>query len=442
MRMGGVARGRSRWRVRAVLGVLAVTLVTASATLAPSKQADADRVGGAITRAEVIARAMNWYAQRASIPYNMGGKFPDADGVPYRTDCSGFVSMAWHLATQVNTRSLPSIAHVIPKDDLQAGDVLDAANGAGQFDTGHVILFVRWTSPAHTSYVGVEFGSTPIAMHVIPYPNFPSDPRTYVPYRYDRIVDNSTNYDSVAWYRPQTGVMQMLTRRGGHVSSLSLAGVPVHDPAEQPLLGDWNGDGNDELGWYNHHTGTFHLRTAIGDNAPVVDVTGGPPGDLAVQPLVGDWNGDGIDNVGWYEPSDGTFHLVTRNAPGAPVTVFGGAPGGDPSIQAIAGDWNGDRIDTVGWYRPGDGTFHLLTTNTAGSPTIDVLGSAPNDPSIIAVAGDWNGDGVDGVGWYRPNDGTLELLADAHALRWSRLQQPAATGADVHLVVGRFAFDA
>ena len=87
MQLGGLARLRTRWRARAGFGVLAVLLVTASTTLGPSTTATADRVGGAISRADVIARAANWYAERAGIPYNMGGQFPDAEGKQYRTDC-------------------------------------------------------------------------------------------------------------------------------------------------------------------------------------------------------------------------------------------------------------------------------------------------------------------------------------------------------------------
>jgi hypothetical protein len=451
MHKGGIASGVARaWRGRrrVVCAVLAGLFVTGYALVDENLTATADRGGATITRAEVLTRAENWFKQRAQIPYNQGGKFPDEEGQAYRTDCSGFVSMAWHLTSQVNTRSLPSIAHVIAKSDLQTGDVLDAAQGAGNYDTGHVVLFVRWTSPAETSYVGLEFGGTPIEDHVIPYPYFKSDPRTYVPYRYNHIVNDdgtasapvvaAPKNSSVAFYTPTSGQLRVLRNGTAAPVSPSLAGTPWRDSSVQFLAGDWNGDGATEIGWYDHRDGTFHLRTSTGANAPVNVFAAGPRADAGIAPIAGDWTGDGVDTVGWYQPSDGTFHLLARNAAGAPTSLFSGAPSGDTSVQVLAGDWTGSHHDTVGWYRPGDGVFHLLQFDVTGSPTIDVTGAPTGDPTVVAVAGDWHGTGVDGVGWYRPTGGTLELVDNPRAPQWTRRQQPAVNGAGVRLVVGRF----
>ena len=72
---------------------------------------------GAITRDQALARAKTWVD--AGVAYSQvkytGG---------YRQDCSGFVSMAWALAKNYNTSTLPEVAHLITKAELLPGDVL------------------------------------------------------------------------------------------------------------------------------------------------------------------------------------------------------------------------------------------------------------------------------------------------------------------------------
>ena len=58
---------------------------------------------------------------------------------------------------------------------------------------GHVVLFLGWSSTAHTSYNGYEFGggSAPV-YHVIPYPYFSWDnfAKDYLPYHYNNLVSD------------------------------------------------------------------------------------------------------------------------------------------------------------------------------------------------------------------------------------------------------------
>lgn len=59
-----------------------------------------------LTRSQVVARAASWY--------NIGLDYDwDSTYQGYRKDCSGYVSMAWQLATPVSTprvlsRTVPS----------------------------------------------------------------------------------------------------------------------------------------------------------------------------------------------------------------------------------------------------------------------------------------------------------------------------------------------
>ncbi|HVY48067.1 MAG TPA: hypothetical protein VHB21_19400 [Minicystis sp.] len=109
-------------------------------------------LGGPISRTEVLARAQNWvnwhvmYSQDQSSPYG------DGDGHSYRRDCSGYVSMAWHLAKKsggwdLNTWDFGStnLKQTLGSyDDLEPGDAL---NGV---DYGHIVLFDKWANASHT----------------------------------------------------------------------------------------------------------------------------------------------------------------------------------------------------------------------------------------------------------------------------------------------------
>ncbi|MEW2517103.1 tachylectin-related carbohydrate-binding protein [Actinacidiphila alni] len=120
----------------------------------------ASSIGGTISRAEVLARGKNWYDR--DVPYNQGATAPDVSGTKsYRTDCSGFVSMSWHLSTSETTSTLGSVATTISKSALRPGDAL---NDAGE----HTVLFIGWKDQdAGTFYyysesnpsVDMEYGS-------------------------------------------------------------------------------------------------------------------------------------------------------------------------------------------------------------------------------------------------------------------------------------------
>jgi len=115
----------------------------------------ADSAGKKISRSEVIARAQYWVFKGLS--YSSGSTYRDPDGDhSYRTDCSGFVDMAWHLGGQPNTGALPGYSGVsqISRSSLRKGDILNNASD------GHVILFGGWAADdEHFTYY--TFGATP-----------------------------------------------------------------------------------------------------------------------------------------------------------------------------------------------------------------------------------------------------------------------------------------
>jgi hypothetical protein len=168
----------------------------------PASAAHADSaVGGPIQRSEVISRAHFWTSQH--LVYDQGGQAKDPQGRLYRTDCSGFVSMALHLSSSLVTQTLPSVATKISWSNLQPGDFLD-------YTADHVILFDHWESD-HEHFSYDTFGATP------PHPaeadiydsSIDGWPKTdYVPYRYNNIRDDSN---------PEVGRAHAVSIAGGKI---------------------------------------------------------------------------------------------------------------------------------------------------------------------------------------------------------------------------------
>ncbi|MEU0738892.1 NlpC/P60 family protein, partial [Streptomyces sp. NPDC006134] len=137
----------------------------------------------AITRSEVIQRAKSWVG--IGLDYSWTGSH---DG--YRTDCSGYVSMAWRLSSSLTTDTFAGagVTTSISKADLKPGDaLLNDASGAN----GHVVLFGKWVDSARTSYMGYEFTGSGVHYREIPYPYY-SGYGTFVPVRNKSVEDDVT----------------------------------------------------------------------------------------------------------------------------------------------------------------------------------------------------------------------------------------------------------
>jgi hypothetical protein len=114
---------------------------------------------GPINRTEIIARGQYWIDRH--VPYSMEAVYPDPQGRNYRTDCSGFVSMALHAnAPGYNTVSLPDISEEIAWDDLKPGDYVGTLGEGTAGANGHVVLFVSWVDDTHTQHNALECKDT------------------------------------------------------------------------------------------------------------------------------------------------------------------------------------------------------------------------------------------------------------------------------------------
>ncbi|MFF8769637.1 hypothetical protein [Kitasatospora sp. NPDC015120] len=311
--------------------------------------------GPQISRSETISRAASWVG--IGLNYNWNTTHQG-----YRTDCSGYVSMAWHLATPgLDTTSfVPSgVASWITKDQLKPGDALlnDAAGASG-----HVVLFEGWTDSSRTSYSGYEFTSSGVHHRTIPYPYF-SGYGTFKPVRNNSIVDDA---------QPLAG--------------------------DQPVAGNWDGGGSANVGVFRPSTGEFHLRN---DDGSLTKVNWGAYGDL---PVSANWDGTGPDNIGVFRPSTGEFHL--RYDDGTLTKLYWGANGDLP----VAGNWDGGPAANIGVFRPSTGEFHLR--NDDGSLTKLYWGQQGDIP----VSGNWDGTGPDNIGVFRPSTGEFHLRYDDGSL--------------------------
>ena len=144
--------------------------------------------GGSISREQIIARAESWL--RPAIPYSQS-QFHQNEYGRYRTDCSGYVSMAWGLPGIPEDRhggldvvGLIGVSSAICRDELRAGDALLLPDGTNL--TRHVTLFDRWADGSSTRYWGYEqAGGVGTVYRIIRYP-YDNGSHDYQPRRYQR----------------------------------------------------------------------------------------------------------------------------------------------------------------------------------------------------------------------------------------------------------------
>src|SRR5215471_7214352 len=120
-------------------------------------KAIASASAASISPNEMESRAEYWVSQ--NIPYNQSA-YSNANSAPlgpYRTDCSGFISMAWGLSSSLTTQTLPEVSQQLSSySDLQLGDILDYNSTIDPVNGSHVVMFVSWANAQHTEYTEME----------------------------------------------------------------------------------------------------------------------------------------------------------------------------------------------------------------------------------------------------------------------------------------------
>ncbi|MDH3308918.1 MAG: hypothetical protein OEO77_15570, partial [Acidimicrobiia bacterium] len=139
------------------------------------------------------------------------------------------------------------------------------------------------------------------------------------------------------------------------------------NPGDVPLAGDFNGDGFDTVSIYRPNEQRFYIINELGDNddglgAAEYGFLFGNPGD---QPVVGDWDGDGVDEIGLHRASTGFFYYRNTLTTGIADAEF---YFGDPGDRFVAGDWgNIDGRETPAVFRPSNTVVYFRHTLTQGA---------------------------------------------------------------------------
>ncbi|WIX90394.1 hypothetical protein [Amycolatopsis sp. DG1A-15b] len=331
-----------------------------------------------LTRSQVVARAQSWL-NVGGIPYSQNRCYRNSYG-DYRTDCSGFVSMAWGLGGSGSafwTGNLGDVSTVIPRSALKPGDALLRHENNPSVD--HVALFLSWEDAAHTRPVVIEqTGSSGTIQRTWSQ----SNAANYTPVRYDHILDGGV---------PDLGVFDFFLSDDPASSVSTRPVVHYGNSPMVPIVGDWNGDGLDTVSAYDPASGQFFVSNNPATGAAEYTFMYGNPGAV---PLVGDWDGDGKDNVG--VRMDNRFFLRTSPVSSGTETTITVAYGDSGDIPLI-GDWDGDGKDNVGVHKPGDFNFYLRTS--ANTDPAEITHVVPyGNVGATPLVGDWNGDGKDNVG--------------------------------------------
>ncbi|MDO4569549.1 MAG: SdrD B-like domain-containing protein [Planctomycetia bacterium] len=219
--------------------------------------------------------------------------------------------------------------------------------------------------------------------------------------------------------------------------------VHLGEPGDQPVVGDWDGDGKADIGVFgrarkgdeellakelglpdaeNQRRGQFKNmpteKTAAAYRYMKASKNGlvhrdvvdhvfqfGQDGDIAI---AGDWNGDGIWSVGifndgkWTLDVDGDGRFTS-----ADKTFQFGEKGDIP----VVGKWDGGEVSKIGVYRDGKWILDVAGAGVMDDSVRVVHRGGPGEQPIV---GDFDGSGVSELATYRDVSGRPEAnVADA-----------------------------
>ncbi|GIG00360.1 hypothetical protein [Catellatospora citrea] len=371
-------------------------------------------LGRPITRMQILARAAIW--ADAQVGYSQL-KFRKG----WRTDCSGYVSMAWELGRNHWTGDLHQVGERVDFDEMRPGDMLLYHNRARPKDGSHVVLFERWVDEPGGDFVMYE--QTPPSVKHRTWSDSGYSIKRYKSYRYRNVIENEAVWYPVAGDWDGDGRVTAGTAvpegdawrwrlsddpRGASTDADFLFG----DVRKLPIVGDWDGDGRWTPGTVDltgdHHD--WYLSNSLRGGEPDVRVG---YGDVEKAPVVGDWDGDGTYTPGVVDAEgDVRDWYLTNSLTGGDHDLHVGF--GDVDAAPVVGDWNGDRVSTPGVVDTEGEHRDWELTNSLDDPATDAEVSF-GDMAQLPVTGDWDGDGVVTPGVADPGAGHEWRLSNALA---------------------------
>ncbi len=188
--------------------------------------------------------------------------------------------------------------------------------------------------------------------------------------------------DTPGLYRRSDGYVYL---RNSNTSGIADVAFLFGNPGDLPVPGDFNGDGFDTVSLYRPDETRFYIINQLGSGgaglgAADYEVSFGSPGD---QPIAGDFDGDGVDTVGIYRSSSG---LVSFAASPATSFFYGSA-----NDYALMGAYEGGAKDTIGVYRENGTMFYLRSSNTSGAADHEFSYGKRGFIPIVGYFGDLHG---------------------------------------------------
>ncbi|MFD4530551.1 FG-GAP-like repeat-containing protein [Kitasatospora sp. NPDC058397] len=408
----------SRFRRASVLVPLIAAMAAVGLT-APPAQAGSS-LGGPVNRSEILQRAQYWDDQ--NVQYNQGATYGDGDGHTYRTDCSGFISMAWHLSATglgsptTNTLDSRSLSTRINKSELRPGDALDNISD-------HVVLFVRWNNQATGDFTyihqsnprtDVTYGNGNVYTGNIS--SYPAS--SYVALRLNKVVEDNTtpppatpvgmtgfasadfNGDGktdLAAVDAATGKMYLYPGTGvGTFGERSLIGTGWNT-VSNVTPGDFNGDGKIDLAAVNTANGNLYVYPGNGAGAFGTPWLAGTGWNNLDHLIGGDFNGDGKSDIAAVGVADGNLYVYPGNGAGSFAAPINAGTGWNTVGKFASGDFNGDGKTDIAAVGTADGNLYVYPGNGAGSFAAPVNAGTGWNIMRDLIGGDFNADGKSDV---------------------------------------------
>jgi hypothetical protein len=367
-----------------LVGVLAMVCAVVVPLLAAPAIASASTVGGAIGRPEIMSRAQNWVNRQ--ITYTQTGTWAsDADGGhTYRRDCSGLVSMAWHLGSSLVTNEFLDRARagngmeVIPRDQLMPGDAM-VRDSDGYGPDGHMELFSHWVNSGNHSAGAYVY-------------SFNSDGQT--------VQNPYANNNSGKLGRNDNSEMSTYT-------------FIRYKKVDGERVSDFSGDGHSDVLGVNADGALLYYPN---NGLAISPSTARPLGtnwDSFTHVTAGDFSGDGYADVLGVNADGNLMYYPNNGIAISPSTARQIGTGWGGFTHVMAADFSGDgHADILGVNADGALLYYPNNGLAISSSTARQLGT--NWDSFTHVfAADFSGDGhadifgVNAAGnlMYYPNNG-------------------------------------